>query len=141
MDDVRDAVLVEHALERREVRDVAGDERHALPLAGIEDLGEPTVVAAEVEADDRRPFADQLPDGPRADAAQRARDEEPLLGHECCPLASKRHVFSRRPMRSISTVTRSPSPRNRGGSRNAPTPPGVPVAMTSPGSSVNERDR
>ena len=40
-------------------------------------------------------------------------------------------------MPSISTATRSPSPRKRGGSRNTPTPPACPVAMTSPGSSVN----
>ena len=40
-------------------------------------------------------------------------------------------------MPSIDTVTTSPSASSTGGSRKIPTPPGVPVAITSPGSSVN----
>src|SRR5262249_39785336 len=41
-----------------------------------------------------------------------------------------------RPMPSISASTTSPFLRKIGGSRPAPTPAGVPVEMTSPGSSV-----
>ena len=41
----------------------------------------------------------------------------------------------------MSTTTSSPSRRNRGGSRKTPTPPGVPVAMTSPGSRVMNREQ
>ena len=44
--------------------------------------------------------------------------------------------FSTEPIPSTSTRTRSPGSRKTGGSRNTPTPAGVPVAMTSPGSSV-----
>ena len=54
---------------------------------------------------------------------------------------SNRHVFGSRPMPSIATVTTSPSASRTGGSRKIPTPPGVPVAITSPGSSVNAREQ
>src|SRR6476469_932541 len=119
----------------------------ALP---IYDLLEPAAVATEIERDDRRPLADQRADGPGADAAERARDEEAFRGahpgvlDEAAPTAapaptpiSVRRRFVSRPMPSISTVTTEPSARNRGGSRNTPTPPGVPVAITSPGSRLN----
>jgi hypothetical protein len=42
-------------------------------------------------------------------------------------------------MREISIRMRSPGASHTGGLRNAPTPAGVPVAMTSPGSSVTNR--
>ena len=45
-------------------------------------------------------------------------------------------VASMAPMRSISMRTTSPSLSNRGGRMAMPTPPGVPVKMMSPGSSV-----
>lgn len=45
------------------------------------------------------------------------------------------------PMPEISTSIRSPSFMNNFGSRNSPTPLGVPVAMTSPGSSFVTIDR
>ena len=41
-----------------------------------------------------------------------------------------------RPIPSTSQRTRSPGSRKTGGSRKTPTPDGVPVAMTSPGSRV-----
>ena len=44
-------------------------------------------------------------------------------------------------MRSISTRTTSPGARKRGGLIAMPTPPGVPVATTSPGSSVKAVER
>ena len=55
--------------------------------------------------------------------------------------ASSRHVLVSFPMCSISTSMTSPSWRKTGGLRNAPTPRGVPVAITSPGMSVNDADR
>ena len=73
MDDVRDRVLIEDPLDRGKVRDVAGDERQLLELAGLQDLGQPPRVRPEVEPDDRRPLADQLADRPRADAARARR--------------------------------------------------------------------
>ena len=44
--------------------------------------------------------------------------------------------FSTVPIPSTSQRTRSPGSRKTGGSRKTPTPDGVPVAITSPGSSV-----
>ena len=89
-------------------------------------------------------LADERADGPGADAAERARDEEPLAAltraltprprpraaPTSWPAAVRRAGRSPRSRRSRP----SPSARNRGGSRKTPTPPGVPVAMTSPGS-------
>ena len=116
VDDVRDPLLVERPLERRQVGDVAGDELDRGELVGGHDLLEPAAVAAEVERDDRRPLADERADRPRADAAERARDEEPLaaLTRACstaaptaarADAASIRQRFVSRPMPSISTVT------------------------------------
>src|SRR2546425_13196910 len=45
-------------------------------------------------------------------------------------------LFSRDPSPSICTVMVSPGLRNRGGFRPNPTPPGVPVVTTVPGSNV-----
>ncbi len=51
------------------------------------------------------------------------------------PLQSSAIVLRRQPMRSTSTSTTSPGFMNIGGLRRAPTPPGVPVTITSPDSS------
>ena len=48
--------------------------------------------------------------------------------------------FESRPMPSISTTTSSPAFRKMGGLRAKPTPCGVPVLITSPGSSVIPRE-
>ena len=74
MDDVRDAVLVEDLRERLAVGDVALHERD-LGVGGEPDA---PVVGAEVEADDLGALSGELGAGPRADAAERAGDEEPL---------------------------------------------------------------
>src|SRR5471030_844945 len=48
-------------------------------------------------------------------------------------------VFDKVPMRDISTSIVSPGVSQTGGSRKAPTPPGVPVMITSPGcNAVND---
>ena len=84
--------------------------------------------------------------------SSRERASVPLLGS--CAGAALRRVrrrgrgssvqstigFSTTPMPSISHRTRSPGSRNTGGSRNTPTPAGVPVAMRSPGSRVMWRE-
>ncbi len=140
VDDVRDPVAVDDRLDRGEVGDVAGLERHALELLGRHDQAQPSRVAAEVESDDGGALTGESPHRPRADTAECPRDEEAFAaaGHETATLAgSKRQVFVSRPIRSISMVTSSPSVSRTGGSRKIPTPPGVPVAMTSPGSRVN----
>lgn len=49
--------------------------------------------------------------------------------------------FDSTPMPSISTSIRSPARRKTGGCRAMPTPSGVPVRMTVPGSRVNWCDR
>ena len=55
--------------------------------------------------------------------------------------ASARQTLRSVPSPEIDVSTTCPSARKRGGVRPAPTPPGVPVAMTSPGSSVITVDR
>lgn len=57
-------------------------------------------------------------------AKQRVRADHPLA-----------IVLRKQPMRVTSTSTTSPSFMKTGGVRFAPTPPGVPVTMTSPGAS------
>jgi hypothetical protein len=54
-----------------------------------------------------------------------------------CHLYSSRHTFSSRPIFSISIATLSPVFSQSWGVRPMPTPWGVPVRMTSPGSNVN----
>jgi len=56
-------------------------------------------------------------------------------------LGSATTPFSSVPSPSISTRTTSPIESSFGGFIAMPTPPGVPVATTSPGSSVNAVDR
>ena len=51
-------------------------------------------------------------------------------------LDSLRQMLRHSPTSPMRVTTVSPSARNRGGVRAAPTPPGVPVAMMSPGASV-----
>ena len=76
MDHVRDPVLVEQAGERLAVDDVALHERDL----GIRDEPQAAVVGAEVEADDVDALLGEQRARPRADAAERAGDEEPLAG-------------------------------------------------------------
>src|SRR5690606_33637643 len=61
----------------------------------------------------------------------RVRERAGLLVHR-----SSSQRFSRCPIPSISVRSTDPFRRNTAGSRALPTPPGVPVAMMSPGSSV-----
>ena len=49
--------------------------------------------------------------------------------------------FDSVPIPEISTVTQSPATSHTGGSRREPTPPGVPVMMTSPTPSAVNRER
>src|SRR3954453_17871913 len=59
---------------------------------------------------------------------------ERVLKRACHQLtASLTTTFSKRPMPAISATTVSPPTRYRFGVRACPTPPGVPVAMMSPG--------
>ena len=126
MDDVGDVGRVERGADRPQVRDVALDDVDGGELVGGHDLGQAPRVGPEVERRHGRPLADQRPDRPGADAAHRARDEEPRprAAHETaagaelstCPLAirSWRHALRSRPMPSIDTVTTSPSRRTTG---------------------------
>ena len=52
-----------------------------------------------------------------------------------------RQRFVNLPIPSIATLTTLPTPRNSGGFMALPTPLGVPVRITSPGNSVNARDK
>src|SRR5205823_12549922 len=136
MDEVRDLVFVERPLDRPEIGDVALDERDPLDLVVAHDQAQPLPVTGQVERDDGRLLAHQGPDRPRPDAAESAGHEEPFASCRAHVL-SRLHRLTSRPMRSISTTTSSPGASQTGGFRKAPTPAGVPVAMTSPGSRVN----
>ena len=79
MDDVRDAALVEHPLERLEVGDVAPHAVQRGELVVREQQPQAVVVVGRVEGDDARPLAHQLRDRPRADAPARARHQEAFV--------------------------------------------------------------
>ena len=85
MDDVRDLVLGERALDRFELGDVAGDEVDPVELLWPHDQPQSVRVGAEVEGRDRHPLVDEQPAGPGADAAERPGDEEPVA-HDHPPL-------------------------------------------------------
>ena len=148
VDDVGDAVFVQGAFDGCKVGDVPLDEIHACERVRLDDELDPSGILPEIEGDDRHALAHELADGPGADTAQGTGHEEALgvpagpRRHAAAPdTDSTRQVFSSTPMPSISTVTRSPSARYRGGLRKAPTPEGVPVAITSPGSSVKAMEQ
>ena len=71
-----DLVLVDRALDRGEVGDVAGDVRDRGHGVRVEQQPQPPRLGREVEGDDRLPVGDELGDDPRADAAVGAGDEE-----------------------------------------------------------------
>ena len=75
MDDARDLVLVERALDSVQVGDVAADERHE-PGVVAEHEPQPCEVLAEVEADDLVAVGERLPGGPGAEAAEDARHQD-----------------------------------------------------------------
>ena len=74
---MRDAVLVEHALERLELGDVRAHPGDRVELLGIEHLTQPVVVVAGVERDHRR----SLP-------ASRRHVQAPM--QPCAPVTRKR---------------------------------------------------
>ena len=75
MDDPRDLVLVERALDRVQVGDVA---RTSVTRVGVvaEHEPQPCEVLAEVEADDLVAVVERRPGRPRAEAAEDARHED-----------------------------------------------------------------
>ena len=58
-----------------------------------EDLAEPASVLPDIETDDREPLADELAHGPRADATERTRDEEPFPAHATDRTLANRQTF------------------------------------------------
>ena len=100
MDDVRDPVLVEGAFDSREIGDIALDQREPLQFVWLEDLAEPARVLSKVEADYRRPLAEQLADRPRSDAAQGPGDEETV--RSVMPLSDTRR--QRAPIQRIGAL-------------------------------------
>ena len=111
MDDVGDVVIVHRPLEGSELGDVAGHQRDTGEVVRDEYLAEPASVLPDIESDDREPLADDLAHRPRADATEGTRDEEPFPAHATDRTLANRQTLSSRPIRSISTVIRSPSPR------------------------------
>ena len=79
---MRDAVLVDRALERSQVGDVAGDVRDRRDRVRVEQQAQPARLGREVERDDVPPVGDELGRDPRADAAVGAGDEEARVAHD-----------------------------------------------------------
>ena len=77
MDHARDRVLVEGALERREIGDVALDELDAACVVAEHEL-EPVAGVAEVVADDGVAVVEHATRDPGAEAAEHAGDEHSL---------------------------------------------------------------
>ena len=102
------AVLVERALERVEVGDVAAHAGERGERVVVEHQPQAVVVVGGVERDDRPALARQLRDHPRADAPVRARHQEPLVArHGRGTLAPRRGGRSARdsmPRRMFSKV-------------------------------------
>src|SRR5579859_5487283 len=81
VEDVRDLVLAERLLDLDEVGDVPADERDLVDLVRRRDQLEPVPVVAEVVPHDGGPFSDEQRRGPRPDAPEHPRDEEPAAAH------------------------------------------------------------
>ncbi len=77
MNDPGDLVLVERALERLEVGDVAAHEVDPVGVGAEHEL-EPRAIVPEVEADDARAVVEGGTRDPGAEAAEDAGDEEAL---------------------------------------------------------------
>ena len=75
---MRDAELVDRALEQVEVADVAVEERDPLELLRLEDQLEPVWIRPGVEADDRGAFVNERPACPRTDGAEGSRYQKTL---------------------------------------------------------------
>ena len=157
------AVELLELLAAHDVRHVLGRD-----LAGLEDVPDRRRRAHRPRPRSsrhrQRPVAALgVDDGPRAPPRRRGRSSRDRAAPPRCELreqreqrepsaASRRHRQRRGsrgrvgdtglrsvPMLEISTSTVSPGFIQTGGLRPAPTPPGVPVTMTSPGSSCVER--
>src|SRR5439155_9844298 len=79
MDDVGDRVPAQHGLELAELGHVSAHERDPADLLGARDQLQPAAVGTEVEGHRGNALADELDARPRADAAERARDEKRLV--------------------------------------------------------------
>ncbi len=77
MDDPRDLPLVERAVERSAIGDVAGHPIDARRV-GAEDELQPVQLLSEVVADDLVAVVEQRPCRPGTEAAEHARDENAL---------------------------------------------------------------
>ncbi len=77
MDDARDFVLVECALDRGEVRDVALDDLDPAGVVAEHEL-ETAAVVAEVVADDGVAVVEHASGNPGAQAAEHPRDQDTL---------------------------------------------------------------
>ena len=106
VDDARDLVLVERALDRGEIGDVALDELDPVGVVAEHEL-EPAAVVAEVVADDGVAVVEHAARHPGAEAAEGAGDEDAL----------RQGV---RPGRRSRSRCRTPSPR--GPARAGPRP-------------------
>ena len=79
VDHMRGPTLVERPLQRGQVSDVPLEQLDPFQFLRLEDQRQPRGVRAKVEAGCRDALAEKCAQDPGADAAERPRDEEPLL--------------------------------------------------------------
>ena len=113
VDDVGDATRIEDPFDLGQVGDVTDLEVDAGELLVGHDEAQPAGIGAEVERRDVRAVAHERPDRPRADTAQRARDEEALVpavmrGHG--GKSNRQAIIRRRPPARVRTIRQALGP-------------------------------
>ena len=130
----RDAALV--GRRRRQLIDRVGDAEPSIDLHAVrlDDMRRWMDMQSRAALDEAMGEPDRGRDRRREQSRRPGTDDQQIdcvaLGHGS-PITS----LPSTPMRDTSTSIRSPAFIHNGGMRRAPTPPGVPVAITSPGAS------
>src|SRR5690606_18508518 len=126
----------------RSVGDVAAHAGHGVKGARADESAQATVVGGEVEGDGHVPGLQQVLDGPGAEAAGRAGDEDrrrSLSAFRRHGLSAHTNLVTSLPSGPTSTTYSSPGFTQSFWVRPRTTPSGVPVTKTSPASKVMKR--
>ena len=101
VNDIANLILVERALERRQVGNVATHKGHFRQLSFGHNQLEPARVAGEIEHHRRGALTRQVAHHPRADTAQRARNKETFRRHVILSIVVFATVLDFRPAGEI----------------------------------------
>jgi hypothetical protein len=88
MDDARNGMIVECALKRLQIGNIAGNERHPRQFVVGHDQLQAAWIARQVEDDNRGFFTYQVAHRPRADTSKCAGDQKTVVGHGSPVLSS-----------------------------------------------------